>query len=63
MSGVPEDGKIVIASPSVAVSLVESAPAYGMRVFTLPGLPEDRVYVLDIDAFHRRFDAQLGDRQ
>jgi hypothetical protein len=51
--GVPDDGKIVIARPEDAVRFVEVAPAFGMRVFTLPGIPEGKAYVVDIDAIYR----------
>jgi hypothetical protein len=47
--GLPRDGKIVIASPILAVALAEVAPEHADRIFTLPGCGDDTVFVLDLD--------------
>lgn len=52
IGGIPEDGKLAIAAPHVAALMVEQEPAFGLRVFTMPGIPEDIVYILDIDALN-----------
>ena len=46
---VPQEGKIVVAAPELAVKLVEADPAYGARVFAAAGLPDDRIYLIDLD--------------
>ena len=49
--GIPqEDGKIVVAAPELAAALVEYADEeHAARIYTLPGLPENAVYVIDLD--------------
>lgn len=65
------EGIIYIGSPEVAVTLVENVdPILGHRVFVLEGLPDDKVYIMDLNAIctgqrdcpsHRHIHGCFGD--
>lgn len=50
MKGLPDEGVIVIFAPEVAARAVEQCPEHADRIFTMPGIPENQAYVVDLDA-------------
>jgi hypothetical protein len=51
-----DDGKVFVLAPEQAALAVEQMAERGIdaagRVWTLPGLPPDKMYVIDLDALN-----------
>jgi len=52
--GLPDDGKLFVLAPAQAALAVERHPEQAHRVYTLPGIPADTAYVIDIDAIEAK---------
>lgn len=53
MNGFPGSGKIVVASPNLAVRLHDKAPEHTKnRIYTMRGMKARQVFVIDIDVFN-----------